>query len=703
MPKKPIKKSQDSHFSTRDFDSYVQKEAERTGKSKEVIIEETFHDGFLVVSETDGTFKVENSQLFKGDPATDPLAECRRLRKDFGPISDCVDYIKDMILGGGIDVFIDEPTNEHKKNLKKELLEWMRKVYQDEYTKKFEEIASILIDEALTIGFAAAEIVYEKKPKKNSLFDDYTEPVTQQIISNQGEKLLAQDILTYKIIEPDWKELDGISRLKIIRDANSRLKLYRTPAWEANYWALDEPAANPQSSISEQEIIAKSMRQSLKLVKKQPAALFLPWQIFSLALNRSGWEEKGTSIILPALSTAKLLEKILKAVGEGIHRAGNKKYFIICGTEKRPWSAVHIRNLLSQLKEGSEKSWSTIPVPSGFDLKEAGGEVFEAQNAVDYFLRIIAGTMHVPPSVLGIDFREEIKGEVPHYSYRRLQNTFKTAIETQLFRLHIWSTHGAKKGKQGGHEDPQYIPEVRIKSEALLNEQARLELNVRILNTANPVRPEMKLEAEREIAKLMGWDVLLPTQEEYKEELKKRDEEMKKELAKKDITPEKNLDEEKFQGEKKPPTEEQLQNRQEGGVNVRKVGSKKGQSREMGSTRIEETLQEPQKVEITVKSEPVRTEVTIKSPLDEKMKELTELETQNQTKQKELAEKEAKFAEEENTRKQIKLKADIEQIQISIKETNTRIEKLKIETEETKKTHAKKREVMDNIQKEGEW
>jgi hypothetical protein len=199
--------------------------------------------------------------------------------------------------------------------------------------------------------------------------------------------------------------------------------------------------------------------------------------------------------------------------------------------------------------------------------------------------------MHIPPSVLGCDFKEVVKSDVPHYTHRRIIEAFRTAIETQAFRLHIWTKFGAKKTKQGGSADPQYIPEARIKSEALLSEQAKLALDIQILNVANPVRPEVKLEVERDIATLMGWDILLPTQEEYKKELDKADAEMKKQLAEKakngetPPTQETSPIGEKFQGPPKPQTEEQQQKRLEKGVNVQKVGSKKGQARNMGSTR----------------------------------------------------------------------------------------------------------------------
>ena len=104
-----------------------------TGKSKEEILEETFHDGFIVVSESaDGAFKVEGGQLFKpvGDKVDD-LTECRRLRERFGPISACVEYIKDVIMGSGFDIIVDDFHDERQRKIQKQMLEWMDTVYQD--------------------------------------------------------------------------------------------------------------------------------------------------------------------------------------------------------------------------------------------------------------------------------------------------------------------------------------------------------------------------------------------------------------------------------------------------------------------------------------------------------------------------------------------------------------------------------------------
>jgi hypothetical protein len=346
----------------------------------------------------------------------------------------------------------------------------------------------------------------------------------------------------------------------------------------------------------------------------------------------------GKSLIEPAVQIAQILEKILQSVGEGISRAGNKKYFIICGTEKRPWSAIHIRNLLQQLEEAGKKGWSTIPVPAGFDIKEAGGEVFEAQNVIDYFLRMIAATLGLPPEAVGLDDKEIIPEEREN-DLLQFQKSLKNAIETQLFTLEIWCKHGAKKSKQGGSEVPQYIPEARILMSELMSDSSRLKLCKEILNVANPVNPLTKLEVERDICKIMGYEVLLPTQEEYKKELEKLEAEKKKlmeeqaKAKKAEAEQPQGTTGEKFQGQPKPQTEEQQLKRQEAGVNVRKSDSKKGK---IPSKTFEETAQ---KLEITVKSEPApaqKLEVVLKEP--EKTKETNEIEQTKLENEKKKAE-----------------------------------------------------------------
>lgn len=583
---------------------FIQEEMKKTGKTKAVVLEETFKDGYVVVSEAGGgTFKVESAQLFKPEEATkDDLAECRRLRERFGPISSCVDYIKDVILGGGYDIILSDFTDAHQKEVKKEIIRWMKDVYQDAYTIGFSQIIDILVDNAITDGFAASEVVYETEPKSNCFFNDYAKPITDgntalSIDSESSGKIQKPEYTSYEIKIPQWSDLKGIARMKIFLDAPTRLRLYRQKSWEANYWVLDEPNVtglqnsmytasqknlqqNTAMQMTEHDLVASTMgKKKEKIVT--PAAYLLPWQVFSLSLNRRNWLEKGPSMILPALKTAQLLEKIMNAVGEGIYRAGNKKYFIICGSPERPWGGIHVRNLLSELKDASEKNWSTIPVPSGFDLKEAGGTVFEAQNAINYFLRVIAGIMHVNPSVLGLDTREARNvTELPYFTHLRVKEGLQKQIETQLIRLHIWAKYGQKKSKQGGYDEPQFVPELRARSEDLLNPTDRLKLDIDILNAANPVRPELKLETERDIVKVRGWDVILPTQEEFKKEQEDLAKEMKAQLA------------EKAQGPPQPPTEEKQLKRQMAGVSRKTTTGGKQALNPMGSTRTPAEVQE---------------------------------------------------------------------------------------------------------------
>lgn len=608
---KKIAKRNPVNYSQRDLHQYVIEEAERTGKSKEEILEETFHDGYVVISESgDGAFKVEGGQLFKpSGEKIDDLTECRRLRERFGPIAACVEYIKDIILGSGIDVVLDDITDAHQQEVKKELKRWMDTIYQDAYTIGLNSLLNILVDNALVDGFAAAEIVFEGED--GDLFQKYAKPITTSIVSQESGKLAKSDYTSYEIKDPMWSDLKGISRLKIFLDAPTRLRLYRRGrTWEADYWVLDQPNVagaqggmqsanqkNLQQSTSMQftaEDLVRSTLPNSKQALAKPSAYFLPWQIFSLSVTRRNWLEKGPSIILPAMKTAQLLEKIMNSVGEGIYRAGNKKYFIICGTKDRPWGGIHIRNLLSQIKDASEKNWSTIPVPAGFDLKEAGGQVFEAQNAINYFMRVIAGIMHVNPTVLGLDTREARNvTEFPYFTHMRLKEELLNQIRTQLVRLHMWAKYGEKRQKQGGYSEAQWIPIIRAMTEDLLNPADRLKLDIDILNAANPVMPQTKLEVERDIVKTRGWEVILPSQEDFMKELKAKQEAQQKlqdaqmkaqlENLKNPQEPPKTETKDKTMGPPQPPSEEKQQKRQEAGVNKPKVAPKSTPDR--GTTR----------------------------------------------------------------------------------------------------------------------
>jgi hypothetical protein len=715
----PTKKRVVPEFQISDFDKYMQAELAK-GKTKEQVLSETFNnDGFIIFSETmeERVPKLESAQLFAPTKTASDIEECRRLREQFGPISDCVDYIKNQILAGGFDVFIDDPNDKHKQEIKKELLSFIKNIYQDFYTSTLNGILDIMLDEAIITGFSAAEIVYEENPT----FDKYAKSEVVPIeVKDEKGRLTKSNSVIYKLETPTWTELKGIKRLKVIDAAYRRLKLYRQTDWEANYWTLDEVNAQAQMATPQQQLTEKLMGKLPNQTAVIKAVYYHPWQIFALSINRQRWDYQGRSLILPILSVVKLLEKIMNAVGEGIYRAGNKKYFIVCGTEKRPWSVIHIRNLLQQLKEAGEKGWSTIPVPAGFDIKEAGGEVFEAQNVIDYFLRIISSSMHVPPKIVGLESRDILPEQMTD-DMLRYKEAFRTAIETQLFKLVIWTEFGNEKSKQGGSKDPQYIPEVRFKTEELMSDVNRLKMCKEILNVANPVRPETKLEVEREINKIMGFDVLLPSQEEYKKEMEKLDEEMKKKLAEKPQQPE-GTEGEKFQGPPKPQTEEQQQKRLQAGVNVRKAGSKKGKipSKEE-SMAIEESQvvieePEPQEVHVTVETKTEPQKIVIENPpvdsaIKEILRQILENSIANQEllnkKQTELIEKQKILEEEESKKKQAKIQAEIDKLKNEIDVIKANKEKIELEKDELKriaedkqKTEEEKRKVISKIEKE---
>lgn len=697
--KKKVKSEALPTFTAKSFDDFVAKKVAETGKTEAQIVEETFHDGFLtfMVEESGGSTKIDASQMFQKTVVKEDMAEIIRLRKKFSPVSTCVDWIRDNILGSGIGVQIDNNKSAFQKTTKTYIEKFIDDVYQDEYTRSLQVILPILVDEALTTGVAAAEIVYEKP-------DDLTFMKFAKVSEeNSVVKIKGKDteVVYFEVKEPDWTKLKGIARLKIMDEAYRRFELQRDmKTWDAKYWNIDGPEKDGTIKLD-------SGLKIKKFVRDAPKGEYLhTWQVFWVVLKRSGALEKGDSVIRPALFEAQLLEKILKAVGEGIYRAGNKKYFIVCGTEKRPWSGPHIRNVLQQLREASQKNWSTIPMPRGFSVEEMGGEIFEATEVVSYFKKLIARAMHVPASVLGVgDADKEAKTNLT-----LLKVNLALAIKHQLFRHHIWCRYGKTKGKQGGKgEKDTYVPKARFKIESLLSMAEELDLYKTMLNPANPVSGPVKLEVERGICKLMGWDhVLLPTQEEFKKE----QEELKKQMDKKLAMQDKQALADKKQGPPVPQTAERQEKRLEG--MTKKAGSKKGVAKDLGGTRKpkeEKIVQESTPIPIPTPPKEIEKIVRVASPTDEIMIELATERKELAEKQKELVELKKTLTEEESKRKQNKIQKEIKKLETEISGKNAEIEKInkeiektKIETEEIKKTHEEKRRVIkradEAIQKE---
>lgn len=198
--------------------------------------------------------------------------------------------------------------------------------------------------------------------------------------------------------------------------------------------------------------------------------------------------------------------------------------------------------------------------------------------------------MHVNPSVLGLDTREARNvTELPYFPHMRLKGELLNQIRTQLIRLHMWTKYGEKKQKQGGFSEPQWIPQIRAMTEDLLNPADRLKLDIDILNAANPVLPQTKLEVERDIVKTRGWQVILPTQEEFMTDLKKQqaaDDAFRKaqqDLQLRNGEAQIKATKDKTMGPPQPPSKEKQESRQDAGVNTKKVGAKKTPDR--GTTR----------------------------------------------------------------------------------------------------------------------
>jgi len=605
------------------FKDWVDEQVNKTGKSPLQVVEEAFKE-FMVFSieETTGKATLEYVNLWgKDEQKKDLITEYRRLRRENPLISACIDYAKDFILGTGIDVKIDDPQDKFQKEVKELVKEFIEDVYQDSLTKGLMAILDIMVDEALTTGFAAAEIVYENKSDFTNYFG------TQKTVEIEDKS-----VSIYSVTDPDWKKdnLGKIVRLKIINNAIQRLFPVRDPqSWEILYWVLLYKPAESQTGMEIYDFM--EYKPNRKSKKPKPIAVFHPAQIFAISINRKDWDYKGTSVIASVYKLTTILEKIWKAVGEGIYRAGNKKYFIICGTEKRPWGKPFIRNTLKLIREMGEKGWTAVPVPAGFDIKEIGGEVFEGTEVIEHFVSMIASAMQTPKDVL-----QFLRGRVSEGPWRvakevhaRRRMELAHAIRSQLFARLVWTQYGKEKQKQGGKAtEPVYVPYVKWISTPDIRE--RIEILARLLNVANPVRPELKLEIERELAQLLGYDnIILPSAEEYKQKLEQLEQEMMERGKKKRRAP----PTEKHQGEPEKPSEEKVRKRLEKGVSKRirkseeEVGEKaEGKARPMGSTRVPKEVQET----ITIIHVPVKEE--------ERRKIVEEIEKQQKIKSKMLEE-----------------------------------------------------------------
>jgi hypothetical protein len=596
----------------KNFSEFLNKESATTGKTKDQIVEEIFNQGWISVQETVQISESLSSPnqapplmtAWKGPELTDNIDELRRLRKEFTPIAKGVDYIKSNILGNNLDVLIDDPKDTGKLDSKKEIQNLMKSVFQDCYTISLYTILNIMLDETLTVGAMGAEIRYETPVK----FNTYVVSTDKGKLPTTSNDKGGQDFYFFKTKEPDWKDLKSIVQLKIIKNAIGRFKLYRDPeTWDANYWTLDEIVSTGDTAMNVQQLTQQKLSGM--------TIRYHPWQVFWLAVNRREFDERGVSVIEPVRKTALILERIIQSVGEGIYRAGNKKYFIVTGAPERQWSKPMIRNVMQSFQEMGKRNWTAIPVPSGFDIKDIGGNVFEATNVINTLMILIAEGMHVPADVLGFVNNQGTVGGTQQLTtsfneIEQMRYEFRQAIENQLFKRQLWILHGKTKTKQGGSVEPIYVPSLKISTKGLLSPLDRLEQIKSLLNVANPVIPELKLNLEKDLAEVLGYDdIQFQTQEELSKQLKKEQElqeqtdTLKVEQLRVAVKNAKNPllqkpaggggfpaqakigGDKKEEGQPDPASKDKQMKRLAGGVSGKKVGTDTGKSKPLGSTR----------------------------------------------------------------------------------------------------------------------
>lgn len=487
---------------------------EHEAKEREVdigeVLEDWLTDGFYVLyhDADESVVKLKYIDPWKEgqkqvEPATadgethTTLQTFRRLRDEFPPITAGIEYSKAFTSGGGFTVEIDDSGDPHQQEVKRKIIEFNTNVFQDEVTIGLDSILDIMLDDVFTVGCAAAEIVYKKFEEPGSFnFYDWVEPVTPEA---EGDP----EFISKKLTDKDWKELGGIVQLKIIDNAVERMKPYRNPkTYKIEYWTIDE---------ADTKLHNKNHPDQTKDVPK-----LLPWQVLWLSWGRRGSNIKGKSLIRPVAKTAILLEEILKAVGTSFKKWSDRKYFFILGSDKtgRSWPPHKIRTFLNDVKRMTTKGGTAIPVPAGFDIKEIGGEVFEGGTIIDRLISMICGGMRFPRTFLEQGKTQE--GDKAWLAwivtYATHQKLLRRAIEHQLWRRHLYCIYGTTRRipKQGvpiekQEEVPIYVPKMSWKSEGKWHVQTKIEELTRILNVANPVGAELKLEVEADIAETLGY------------------------------------------------------------------------------------------------------------------------------------------------------------------------------------------------------
>jgi len=479
-------------------------EAESSGVPVEEALSQWMKDGFWVAFHdteesvvklkyidpwTSGSKQVQPPEKDGETPIT--LKTFRRLRDQFPPVTAGVEYSKSFTSGAGFTTEVDDATDKNQLTAKRIINDFNKNVYQDQITVGLDSILDIMLDEAFTVGCAAAEIVY----KNEFSFEDYADVLAPEADDDPawGSKILESG---------DWKKFGGIVQLKFIDNAIERLKPYvNKETYKIEYWTVDEKKTRGRDGE-----------------KEEPAKL-LPWQVLWLSWGRRGSNLKGTSLVRPVAETAILLEEILKAVGTSFRRWSDKKYFFILGDQRtgRSWAPPKIREFMHDTKSMIETGSSGIPVGAGFDIKEIGGEAYSGRDIIDALLSLITGGMRYPRTFLeqGKSFEGDKAWLAWIVTYATHQKLLRRGIEHQLWQRHLYCMVGTEQevSKQGVRAEnrskvPVYVPKMQWRSEGKWHQETKLKMLTGILNVANPVGPELKLEVEDDMATTLNYNEL---------------------------------------------------------------------------------------------------------------------------------------------------------------------------------------------------
>jgi len=599
------------------IEKWAKSQAKEQGISEDEVVKNLLSKEFMIV-EFDESTGTANLKLYQDDSKDVAIEKMdgealynlyRDLRENFAPVSAGIEYHKAFLCGSGFNVIVDDPSDKHKLAMKDEINLLSSKVYFDYYRKGLDRILWILSDDLLTFGGIASEIIYEKQ----ITFEDFAE---KQSVGGWKVRLV-QDVKT-----SEWKTLKGIMRLKTIDKAILRLTPHINPDdLEIIYWGLDEKV---KESVTD-EIKKAVGRKGGKTSEEEMGTKLLPWQTLWLSWNTRGTSLKGESIIRPVLDLAIMVKKILAAVGKGFEHWADRKYFFVCGSEKRPWNKQAIHNFIQYLGLMIKNKWTGLPVPQGFDVKEIGGTVFEGTNIINYLIGLICSGMNYPRDFL--EYGRTRAGDKAwlawQVKYGSNQRQLRRDVEHQLFQKHLWARLGKtyKVAKQGVQEADRetadiYIPKIIWHAEGRWQQAEELKTLQGWLNVANPIGAEFKLAIEKRAAEILGFgEIEFPSFQEVRREMKQWQRQNEIALAEK---------------------EAKLKTRQEQGVSKKlaPTGTEKKAPPPAGGTRKPATIKPAQKVEEStlkypelpsipieirvtsepIKSEPTKVDVTVKTP-----------------------------------------------------------------------------------------